>query len=85
MTRFTTVGLAALLLGLAVPASAQNAQEEAALRQYCSGDYLRLCGQHDPNSPAVEACFKENMAKLTPPCRNAIAAFNKNNPKGRQR
>lgn len=76
----------AVLAGLAaVPALAQNAKEEAALRQSCSGDYMRHCSQYDPGSPGVEQCFKAKMNDLTPQCRSAIAAFQKANPGGRSR
>lgn len=75
----------ALALGVAAPALAQNPQEEAALRQSCSGDYMRLCSTFDPGSPEVEQCFKAKMKELTPQCQSAIAAFNKANPGGRKR
>lgn len=75
----------ALALGLAGPALAQNPQEEAVLRQSCTGDYMRLCSQFDPGSPEVEQCFKSRMKDLTPQCQTAITAFNKANPGGRKR
>jgi hypothetical protein len=86
MMSFKTVllGTALTLAGL-VPASAQNAQEEASLRQNCSGDYMRLCSNFAPGSAEVEQCFKAKMKELSPACQGAITAFNKANPKGRQR
>lgn len=80
-----TITLAALAALLAGPALAQNAQEEAMLRQNCTGDYMRLCSQYDPGTPQVEQCFKAKMNDLTPQCRTAIASFQKNNPAGRTR
>lgn len=77
------LSFAAFLLGAASPAFAQNAQEEAALRQFCTGDYMRLCSNFDPGSKEVEACFKQKMSQLTPQCRSTIASFQKNNPQGR--
>jgi hypothetical protein len=85
MMSFKTALLGAtLVLAAALPAYAQNAQEDAALRQNCSGDYMRLCSQYSPGSVEVEQCFKARMKELSPGCQNAITAFSKANPKGRQ-
>jgi hypothetical protein len=85
MRSFNTV-LFGIALGLAatLPAVAQNAQEDASLRQNCSGDYMRLCSAFAPGSVEVEQCFKQKAKELSPGCQGAIAAFNKANPKGRQ-
>jgi hypothetical protein len=48
---------------------------EEALRSACTGDYLRLCAGIDPNGDHVEACFRAKMAKVSPPCRSAIALY----------
>jgi hypothetical protein len=80
------IALCGIALGLAatLPAMAQTPQEDAALRQNCSGDYMRLCSAFAPGSTEVEQCFKQKMKELSPGCQGAIAAFNKANPKGRQ-
>jgi hypothetical protein len=74
----------AMALGAVAPALALNAQEEAAFRQYCSGDYMRLCSQYDPGSKEVEQCFQQRRRELSPPCQQAISSFSKNNPQGRR-
>jgi hypothetical protein len=85
MISFKTVLVGtALSLVISLPAFAQNAQEDAALRQNCSGDYMRLCSNFAPGSVEVEQCFKAKMKELSPGCQGAITAFNKANPKGRQ-
>ena len=46
-----------------------------ALKRYCTGDYLNLCSQFDQGSPALNACFRRNMARLSPACRRAIQSY----------
>ena len=76
---------ATLLVGHAAAALAMTPQEEAAFRQFCTGDYMRLCAQYDPNSPQVDQCFRTNMKELSPSCQSTIAAYNKANPNRRGR
>lgn len=76
------VAAGALLAG---PAFAQNPQEEAMLRQACTGDYMRLCSQYEPGSPGLDQCFKAKMNDLTQQCRGAIQAYTKANPNGPKR
>ena len=82
--RFVTLAALAATF-LAAPASAQNAKEEAMLRQNCTGDYMRLCSQYEPGSPGLDGCFKAKMAELSPQCRGAIQTYTKANPGGRTR
>lgn len=67
-----------LVLGpLLVPTVAQadpSAIREV-LKRSCTGDYLEHCGDHAPGGPEVEACFRENIKKLTPACASAITAY----------
>jgi hypothetical protein len=67
-----------LLLSLAAaPALAQQPRQErddASLRQYCTGDYFRFCGNIAPDSPEVDRCFARNWSALNPNCRTAIDA-----------
>lgn len=69
----------ALPMVLALATGSANAQGEDAvmgnLRTFCSGDYLSLCAGMDPKGPEVVACFRKNMAKLSPGCRTAIDAY----------
>ncbi|ACL61672.1 hypothetical protein [Methylobacterium nodulans] len=51
------------------------APDRAALKQYCTGDYLTYCGNFPPDGPEVRACFKQNKAKLSQPCQAAIAGY----------
>ena len=84
LSHMTGLGMA-LALGAAAPAFALTPQEEAAFRQHCTSDYMRLCSAFDPDSPQVEQCFKEKQSQLSPRCSATIAAYSKANPKGRTR
>lgn len=85
MTNLQQALTGAFLLALiAGPALALTPQEEARLRDNCSGDYLQFCAMHAPESPQVEQCFKSKMQQLSPGCRTAISAFQKSNPSGRR-
>lgn len=76
---------AALGLSIVTAASAaMSPQEEAAFRQNCTGDYMRFCSMHDPNTPQVEQCFQQRMKQLSPQCQATIASFSKKNPQGRR-
>lgn len=65
----------------ATPAVRHTADREV-LRQYCTGDYLSLCGDHAPDSPEVHACFRQNRARLSQNCRAAIAGYTKAQKRG---
>lgn len=72
------------VLALSTSAQAQGQpSEEDALREHCTGDYMRLCSQFDPGSKDVEQCFKARMRELSPNCRTAINYYTKKNPRGR--
>ena len=80
MPRRLVAALAAVLLGapaaLAQPAPARpSTQDQAVLQQACAGDFLNFCAGIDPASPAVEACFDRNAARLSPPCGQAIQTY----------
>ncbi|MBV9076542.1 MAG: hypothetical protein JO048_03535 [Methylobacteriaceae bacterium] len=71
-------GAAAFLLG----SFGATAQDQSALRQWCTGDYLRFCGQFKPNTPEVEQCFRTHMKELSPQCQSSIAAYTKEGGRG---
>ena len=73
--KLTALGLALLSVG-ALPALAHT-PDQAALRQFCTGDYMRLCAQYKPNTPELEQRFKAPSKELSPGCQNAIAAYTK--------
>lgn len=68
---------AAPLLALAVaPVSAAVSKHgNKELQRYCSGDAATFCGDVDPSSPKMNACFKANMNQLSENCRRAITAY----------
>lgn len=76
-TALTTAFLAlGLCLGPAA-AFADQSPARAALKQYCTGDYMDFCSAYAPGGPEVEACFKANLKKLSPNCSAAITAYKK--------
>ena len=64
--------LAALLLTAAiVPATAQSGptpQEQMA----CRGDAGKFCAEHIGKPPQMNACLRENKAKLSDSCRKVV-------------
>ena len=75
--------LGAALLLLSSPASAQQPTQAAqqatqaqidAIRQACRGDYQTFCAQV-PQGPAALNCLKQNMARGTAGCRQALGAL----------
>jgi len=47
------------------------------LKKQCTNDYLKFCGNLDPDGPEVAACFKQNRAQVNPGCNSAISNFQK--------
>jgi hypothetical protein len=64
--------LAALLLAATIlPASAQSGpspQEQMA----CRGDASRFCATHIGKPPEMNACLRDNKAKLSDACRKVV-------------
>ncbi|KAB1074405.1 hypothetical protein [Methylobacterium planeticum] len=81
LARIALALLATTAGALAAP-SAATGPDRAALKQYCTGDYLTYCGDLAPDSPEVHACFKQNKAKLSPNCQSAITGYMKAQRKG---
>lgn len=72
MTRTLT---AVLALGLALATPALAKRGNADLRRSCSGDAATFCGDIDPGSPKMDACFREHRRDLSDTCRRAIDAY----------
>jgi hypothetical protein len=79
--------LAALVVLAAAPALAQQPRQErddASLKQYCTVDYFKFCGNIPPDGPEVDRCFARNWSALSPNCRTAIDAYDAaSKPKGK--
>ncbi|WP_300154154.1 cysteine rich repeat-containing protein [Solidesulfovibrio sp.] len=67
---------AALLLGYAVQAKAQQPAGEGAqaIKTACKSDYKTLCQGVQPGGGRIVACLKQNADKLSPACRQALDA-----------
>ena len=55
-------------------ARAQDTPGGVDVRQACTPDAMRLCGDVVPDVPKVTACMKAKHAQLSPECRAAMAA-----------
>ena len=74
-----------LLLTTAAAAAAPNgaaSSDRSELKKYCTGDYFTYCGDLEPDGPEVQACFRQNKAKLSPNCQAAITAYTKGQKRG---
>ncbi|GJD45786.1 hypothetical protein AFCDBAGC_3663 [Methylobacterium cerastii] len=75
MPRLRTALLAAGLFALPGAGLAQTNPLREVLKLNCTGDYLEHCSEHPPGGPAVEACFRANLKKLSPDCASAITRY----------
>ena len=76
-----------LVLGvvlLPAAAIAQPASMRDLLKLNCTGDYLEHCSMHAPGGPEVEACFRQNIRKLSRPCAQAIHSYQREKKRNRQ-
>jgi hypothetical protein len=68
--------LGVILTGLALvalPALAQSPTPSAALRAACADDVRTHCAGVQRGGGRIMQCMKENSAKLSEACRNALA------------
>lgn len=77
----TFVTLVLATSSLVVAQSAFTMDREA-LKARCSGDYATYCGDLPPDGDEVQACFRKNMANLSPACRTEIDRSGKDGRKG---
>jgi hypothetical protein len=52
-----------------------TAAQTAAIRSACRSDFMANCSGVQPGGPAALQCLQSNAAKLSQPCRTAIAAL----------
>ncbi|MBX9931342.1 MAG: cysteine rich repeat-containing protein [Methylobacterium sp.] len=71
------IRLATIATLISTVAVAAPAPDRAALKRHCTGDYLNYCGDIDPDSPEVQACFKKNKPQLSAACQAAIGSYTK--------
>jgi hypothetical protein len=81
--RMGTVALATLFafaIGICVGAQAVSARQTSPIRQAvqqaCMADYQALCADTSAGGGRIKACLQQNMAKLSPGCRNALQNAN---------
>jgi hypothetical protein len=71
LNRIPSLSLAglSLILGLAWTAAPAMAQGTQAQRDACTGDAMRLCGEHIPDAGRTGGCLNAKRAQLSPACR----------------
>lgn len=71
---------------VAAPALAQQTvqRDDPNLKKYCTGDYLKFCGNLAPENPEVDRCFERNMKALSVNCRGAIDFYQQTHRQGRR-
>ena len=52
-----------------------TAQQQAAIRQSCQGDFMSKCSGVQPGGADALRCLQRNSAQLSPSCRSAVAAI----------
>ncbi|MFC6744548.1 hypothetical protein ACFQFG_05910 [Methylobacterium persicinum] len=57
------------------PGLAAGKRGNADLRRFCSGDAATFCGDLDPHSKKMDACFAAHRRELSDNCRRAIDAY----------
>jgi hypothetical protein len=70
----------AFAIGICVGAQAVSARQASpnrqALQQACMADYQALCAGTSAGGGRIKACLQQNLAKLSPECRNALQNAN---------
>lgn len=76
MARFKAIGFGLLaLVVLPGAASAMTAQQQADFKKNCTGDYVRLCADYEPDAPQTQQCFQQKIRQVSARCRATIQTF----------
>lgn len=67
-------GLPAIAFALLSAAPSAHAQDLKAAREACMPDYKKYCAGVVPGGGRVKKCLTDNLDKLAPECRAAVAA-----------
>ncbi|AWN43446.1 hypothetical protein [Methylobacterium durans] len=63
-------------------AGSPSQPDREALKARCSGDYAIYYGDLPRDGPEVQACFRKNMADLSPACRTEVERHEKSGRRG---
>lgn len=66
--------LVAVLVLLSLPAAAQQTPQADVIRQACAAEFPTVCPGVQTGGPAALQCLLGNTTKLSPACRDAVAA-----------
>ena len=59
---------------VAAQAQQPTPAQSDAIRQSCRSDFMADCAGVQPGGKEALQCLQHNVAKLSPPCKNAVAA-----------
>lgn len=76
VSRLVAACVALALVAAALPARAQDAEQQAEFRRNCTADYSRLCSAYSPDSAEVRQCFQQRFKELSPRCQATITKYN---------
>jgi hypothetical protein len=68
------VCILAFALTLSGAAAEPTAEQVAAIKASCRSDYMSYCWSVPRGGPEAAQCLKRNLAKLSPPCQEAVKA-----------
>ncbi|CAN7163776.1 cysteine rich repeat-containing protein [Phenylobacterium sp. LjRoot219] len=72
LAHYAATAGALVFLVAATAAAAQQAEMSGAVRQACAGDVKTLCPTVQPGGGKIVACLRENAAKVSPGCKQAM-------------
>jgi hypothetical protein len=78
LTPFRCLLIATVAFGAGLSQAAAQDQNRATLREACLSDVLKYCPGMRPGDGRLAECMRANSEKLTPACRQAIAATQSN-------
>lgn len=70
----------AILPALAQETGGLDREMRQAIRNACSADYRQFCGSVRPGDGRIAACFRDNAASLSDPCRAALSSLIEQQP-----
>ena len=73
MTRSLGLAISVALLAATPGLAAKRGNDD--LKRYCTGDAMTFCGNVDPDSKAMDACFEKHRKEMSENCRRAIDAY----------
>ncbi|MBN9509191.1 MAG: cysteine rich repeat-containing protein [Alphaproteobacteria bacterium] len=79
--RYAVIAVVALIeLGSSIGQAAAQQAAKGSARQACAADYQQFCSGVQPGGGRIVACLKQNAARLSPACQQALGAAKAGRP-----